>query len=571
MFKSRPLHCCTRLLSVLVLALAFAGGLGSSAGADGGAGSWEDASVEAVRIVVIGQESSAERTALEDRVRRELAIYPGSTFRNLLLDWGIGKVRALPGVAEVIPELSPGTVGGVVVEVKVTFAPGASGEQPPSFPYLVRDADSLLKLKFRMAGLVFANRDAWYGDPTAFVGANPLADAPSGQGWGTSLEGYSELGIQGIGPIAPSVYAYGSLSYILSGTVGQELFTDETRGFGGVEDAFAGIVTGKTWEDGSRLVVNLTAGRQPFQIADGMLIRLGAGNGFDRAALQLNPRNAADNLFMAEARYNTNRLQIFQLDPDEYEEIDTRTVIRGLNFDTGLGTATQFGLTYLSVPQSTYGYYTPTSVGTRAGLNVLDGRFYWLPAVNGASGPYAKTEFAYQWNNDNSFPMRAWGGYGEAGYTFADLPWSPTVSYRLSSFSGDDPDTATYERWDPLLSGGTPEEWVQGINHYKMFQDTNLTASRFQVQLRPAPRWELVTQFWLFSASQTNNLGGSLAQLASRPLGYEVNLTAKYFPSRNVFMQAGIAATFPRAGVIDAIPTSLDPWISASALLRIAY
>ena len=390
--------------------------------ADGAAGSWEDATVDAVRVVVIDLQRSPERTALEDRVRRALAIYPGSTFRNLLLDWGVGKVRAIPGVAAVVPELAPGDTGGVAVTLRVTFAPGSVPPQAPSFPYLFQDADSLLKLKFRSAGIVYANHDAWYGDPPAFVGANPLADAPSGQGWGTSAEGYTELGIQGIGPIAPSVYAYGSLSYIVSGTIGQELFTDEPRGFGGIEDAFAGIVTGKTWEDGSRLVVNLTAGRQPFQIADGMLIRLGAGNGFERAALQLNPRNAADNLFMAEARYNTTRLQLFQLDPDENDEIDTRTLIDGVNLDTGLGTANQFGLTWLNVPRSDYGYYTFTAVGTRAGLNVLDGRFYWLPTVEGASGPYARTEFAYQWNDENSFPMRAWGGYAEAGYTLAGLP-----------------------------------------------------------------------------------------------------------------------------------------------------
>jgi len=36
-------------------------------------------------------------------------------------------------------------------------------------------------------------------------------------------------------------------------------------------------------------------------------------------------------------------------------------------------------------------------------------------------------------------------------------------------------------------------------------------------------------------------------------------------------MQAGFAATFPRAGVADAIPSKLDPWISASALVRVAY
>jgi hypothetical protein len=85
------------------------------------------------------------------------------------------------------------------------------------------------------------------------------------------------------------VFVYGSLSYLYSGSSGTELFTDQPRSYGGIEDAYAGIVFGRSWDDGSRLVLNLGGGRQPFKLADGMLIRITAGNGFDRAALQLNP------------------------------------------------------------------------------------------------------------------------------------------------------------------------------------------------------------------------------------------------------------------------------------------
>lgn len=112
---------------------------------------------------------------------------------------------------------------------------------------------------------------------------------------------------------------------------------------------------------------------------------------------------------------------------------------------------------------------------------------------------------------------------------------------------------------------------MQGINHYKMFQDTNLTAHRLQLRLRPDPRWELVPQLWLFEANQINNLGGTLSTLADGPLGYEANLTAKFFASRNVYFQMSAAATFPGSGVSDAVNEPLAPWYSASALLRIAY
>jgi hypothetical protein len=317
-------------------------------------------------------------------------------------------------------------------------------------------------------------------------------------------------------------------------------------------------------------VINLSGGRQPFQIADGMLIRITAANGFDRAALQLNPRWAADSLFLAQARYNTTKFEAFRLAPDELAAIDTHTVIAGANLETGLGTPHQLGLTYLTVPRSDYGWYTTTAQGTRQGLQVADVRYYWTPAI-GASGPYAKTELALQWNDRNAFPMRAWGGYVEAGYTFNEALWRPTLSYRLSGFSGDNPATRTYERWDPLLSGGTGEEWVQGLNHYKLFQDTNLIAHRLQAILRPAPQWELVPQAWLFQAQQLNNIGGTTSTLAGHLLGYEVNLTVKYFMSRNVMFQSGLALTVPLSGVSRAVAGTTRPWFSAMSLARISF
>ena len=54
-------------------------------------------------------------------------------------------------------------------------------------------------------------------------------------------------------------------------------------------------------------------------------------------------------------------------------------------------------------------------------------------------GPFFGAETALQTNRN--FDMFATAGYGEVGYSLADLPWTPSISYRLSYFSGDDPDT----------------------------------------------------------------------------------------------------------------------------------
>ena len=153
--------------------------------------------------------------------------------------------------------------------------------------------------------------------------------------------------------------------------------------------------------------------------------------------------------------------------------------------------------------------------------------------------------------------------------------WSPSISYRYAAFSGDDADTGRFERWDPLLSGGNGEQWVQGINHFKVFQNSNLIAHRLQFRLRPGPRFELVPQFWVFHADSLTNLGGNpaLSFLGGTQLAHEANITGKWFISRNVFVQGHLAATFPDSGVRTApgVGVDLDPWLSAMVFVRVAF
>ena len=176
---------------------------------------------------------------------------------------------------------------------------------------------------------------------------------------------------------------------------------------------------------------------------------------------------------------------------------------------------------------------------------------------------------------NSRFDMRATGTAAEIGYNFAEAAWRPEVSYRFARFSGDDPATARFERWDPLFSGGNGEQWVQGINHFKLFQDSNLIAHRLQFRLRPSPKFELVPQIWLFQADSTTNLGGNpaLSFLDGTDLAHEVNLTVKWFLSRNTFVQGHIAATFPGSDVRNApgVSGDLDPWISAMVFVRVAF
>jgi hypothetical protein len=168
--------------------------------------------------------------------------------------------------------------------------------------------------------------------------------------------------------------------------------------------------------------------------------------------------------------------------------------------------------------------------------------------------------------------MFATAGYGEIGYSFADSAWAPAISYRLGYFSGDDPDTDTYERWDPLYSGGNGEQWVQGANHFKIVQDSNVIAHRIQGRFRPLPRVEVVPQLWLFQADSLNNIGGNpaLSTLSARTYGYEINTTVKWFASQNWYVHGHMAYTIPGEAAQEALDDKAEDWFSVMLFVRYA-
>lgn len=568
------------LLRILLLGIGLTG-LPTLASAQGLVTNPDVLPVDSVRVQVVNPPDDAARASrLEDDIRKAFGVFPGGRYNRLLIDWGANRVRALPGIAAVELDEGPGIDQGMELRLKVTLAEGEAGARaaaPKQGPLVLHSGpDSLLELRASTSGMLYSNGDAWYGAADELLGSNPLADNPAGPGLTAWLEGFATLGIGGIAPVATNTYVYGSASYLVSGSIGDELFTDETRVHGALEDAFAGVLYGRTTDDGSRLVATVSAGRQYYQIGDGMLVRVTAANGFERAALQLNPRWANDMAVLGQVRYNNTRFEAFYIDPDEYPTIDTGTLLRGVNIERVGDSPMKFGFSFIDVHRSAYTWVAATGtpvpeLGTREGLKVLDARFAMTPLAREAQAFIVKGELAHQWNDSNTFRQRAWGGYGELGYQFGAVTWRPTVTYRLAHFTGDDPSTPTFERWDPLFAGGNGEEWVQGFNHFKLFQDSNLTAHRLQGRIRPAPRWELVGQFWVFRTDETNNLGGVISTLGSRDVGKEANVSVKFFGGRKLYVQGHVAVTWPGDGVQSVTTSDLKPWWSAMTFVRYSF
>lgn len=578
--RGRALLCAAFLLGAGAALVAPGAALAQSYGAAQG---YLSLPVETVTVTIANPSGDK---ALNDRVadsfRRSIGLYPGDQFREDVADFAIARARRNPDIADITYSYALGVAGGLDVTFTITLGKGAAAGARRGYlatsnladlPVLYDADGTYVRAKFEALSLYYGNNNAWYGQPGKMLAGNPLVQGePAGKGYDDWLEGFVHYGIYGITPLTEKAYVYGGLSGLSSGSTGQELFTDETRGYTWFEDAYAGIVAGQTDAKGNRLVFNMSAGRQRFTLANAFLIANTAANGQDRAALQANARWSADMLALAQVAYNNTRFEAFYLDPDELPVIDTNSRYVGANLETRPLSGLMLAASYINVPQSDYQYFGPTGavIGTREGLSVFDARFTWSPRAANLSGPFFGGEAALQTHSE--FDMLAKAAYLEAGYRMPAAPWSPSLSYRASLFSGDDPDTAAYERWDPLLSGGNGEQWVQGANHFKVVQDSNVFAQRLQASLRPLPSVELVPQLWLFKADSENNIGGNpaLTFLDGHDYGVEANMTVKWFASRNWYVHGHVAYTVPGEAVEDALGGEAEDWFSAMLFVRYA-
>jgi Alginate export len=512
-----------------------------------------------------------------DAVLRAFATFPNSRFDPMRANLLLNKVRRLNFVASAAYRVEIAGNGDVllVLDVGLSETAGKLAQSPiglfadgtlADFPTLYADDRNVLGAKIENKTMLFSNTNAFFGRPDVLTAGNPLAENPSGKGTDTWLESSLQVGIYGLSSLNDRVSAFVGASYIYSGSWGPELFTDATRTYGGVEDAYVGLIGNNTTASGGSRQIALLYGRKSFQVDSGMILRLSSANGGERAALQSNPRNAADMLMLAQFSYDAHKLELFRLDADELEELDTGTVIDGINYEGHVLPNLRLGAMLLQVPESRFAYYTETDVYSREGLRVADVRLSLEPPA-GKPGLYAKGEFARQTHRD--FDMDARAGYAEIGYQFSAHSWRPTPSYRYSRFTGDDPDTDTFERWDPLFAGGGGDEWVQGLNQYKVVQTSNVIAHRFMARLQPSTRWELVPQFWIFKADDLNNLGGAqaLSVLSSKDLGHEVNLTARYLSSAKLIYVFSAAYTLPGEAIRNSLNDDYRNWFSASALV----
>lgn len=422
----------------------------------------------------------------------------------------------------------------------------------------------------------FAHDGTWFGLAEK---ADPTFDPQR-----TWTEGWLEVGATATARIATGLELYGRLSLGASGTLGSDPFEQGDGGSVELENLYAGV---RYAAEGAPWSFDLSYGQQDFGVGTGMLIWQGAGNGFERGAVSILPRSAWSQAAVAKIGYGGHSLQAFFLDPNELESSDTATRLAGAVWRYDRPSGSNLGLAYVGVLTS--GMVYPISGSPffidegRDGLQTIHGFGRLTGEDIDLPGAYLRAEFAYQWKNAilGSADLRSSAIYGEAGYRFATAPLSPTLSYSFANFSGDDPNTSTFERFDPLYYGNGLDNWWYGANGSYAFLNSNVTYHRLSLQLVASEQDFLKVQYIHTRADQSGSpvqfgrpddgLGLTFG-VGDRHLADEIygEWTHLFTPRTSMTLWASVA--FPGAGIDAAVDSGDgDPWLATGLVVSARF
>jgi hypothetical protein len=371
---------------------------------------------------------------------------------------------------------------------------------------------------------------------------------------------------------------YGKVSGVGSYTFGTDAYDFGSTGRVTLEEGYLGFRTSL----GGGLTLDASLGPRELKLGTGMLISNGGSSGFERGALKFGPRKAWEMAAIGEVSTGSLTARLFYIDPNERPEGDGKNELAGLDLRYDDPAGGFLGLTYVNVLNSESPYIqaapggigAPTILpGARDGTNAVNLYARTNPFDGGLSNWFFTADLAYEWNED--VDLKAWAGRFQAGYTFADMPWSPTLTYSYQTFSGDDPDTATLERFDPLYYEGSPSAWATGSKSSMVFINSNVQAHGLALKLQPSRQDtvtlryahiranELRSPIQFGQATRVDTTGGTanvIAGVTNAHLSDDLFLEYSRIINRNTFLTVGISVSFPGEGIRNTVAGDVPNW-----------
>lgn len=563
--------------AALALALALAGcdvawaqDGGAAAGGPGPIGTADlaGATIDAIDISVTGTTDPEAARVLEQEALKRLHITEGDQWNSLLVEQAIEAIGSLADVAsvkwridrEVAPQRNR-------LSVMIEAGPGKAGAKPARFPVLHRGERSYLRVLLNGGFGLLSDGNPWFRNPATFTRNNPLVENPAiGADTGRRAswtEAYFEYGLGGVMPLGESdFYVYGAATATTAASVGRDIFRDDARSTTAFEKLYAGLLYAP--ETGSR--VSLSVGRQNFTLNDGFLIaQYGSQyNAGPRPGIYIAPRTTHDMSALLTVKSGQWVWTSFFLNPNEFEPIESNTKLAGTNLRYSFSKSAFFDVSYINIVDSDARIAVPDGPARdRDGVQTIAGHLRWANAAV-LPGIWFDSEIAHQWHDE--YAMNAWAGYILVGYLARQTPWTPSISYRFSGHSGDDPTTDRFERFDPLFTGGLGE-WLQGITLNKVLNPANRKSHRIRANIAPNARLNLTLDVFIHRADELNNRGGNfaLAQLASHDLGQEFQFVTRWAISPRVYFVGVASLALPGEAISAATGKRARPWTSLQA------
>lgn len=498
-------------------------------------------------------------------------IKPGSVFRQFSVDLAISvflKQEEIKSASYKVytPEIS----GPVVLVIRSSFwSEGEKKEKETKkslpFPTLIETERSKLTLILNGAVGIYHDQNAFFSKGAEFTQGNPVATNPAGRGprfWG---ETFLEPGIAGITQLGKSkIYPYGAVTFLLSGRNSSDIYSEGTAFKGTVERLYGGVLLPQLGKN-QQLHIDLSAGRQFFQLNDGFLFSRfsGSANAGERGSVFLNSRTAFQMTAWAKVHWKKFNFSAYYVEPQELfkdRQSDTRYLGGGVSYNDNKHF--DLALHYITIHSSKSTYATPDGRIPLEGLQTLNPKV-WVNNIAG-TGVFIKSEYAFQRNSNADMVSNGW--YLGGGIVKQAWKKSPSLYYRFAFMQGDNPATKRFERFD-ILQGGGLGNWIQGINFKKIIGDGNLLTHRIEMKAYLAKNMDLSFDYFILMADSKSNLGSPapIATLQDKNFGQEFTTTYRYFFKRNYLFLGLFSWANPGKAISSSFESNVYDWFTFQA------
>ncbi|MFZ4524592.1 MAG: alginate export family protein [Chlorobium sp.] len=353
-----------------------------------------------------------------------------------------------------------------------------------------------------------------------------------------------------------------------------DVLVGEKRSYLNLDKAYLG------WKSGDKISfldkdgLDISVGKQNFQLADGMVLTDGNDEASPHKGIYwLDPRTAWNNTAIVRLKSLPYQLELFYLQSNSYL-LDLpyggftgdvyRDDIVGGNFELVDKKLGKVGVSYFKVVSSNNEASLSLDNPGRDGLSVI--------GIHGRGNPVSTLknlelagEVDFQKNNTGTITRDARAWFAEAKYFMPSLPWYPTLGYRYSAFSGDKRSTTNKnEGWDYLYNGSTERGfgyWYQGIvvGTYET-RLSNLNTHFVNLTLIPPVKGGWMKVFYYnYQFDETSSAGMTNTVVSSNKFASEWDVVLGYSPTQKVDYMLIYGNAKPAQGGIDRVSGTIGP------------